>query len=99
MPMRMRDEQKDKALHVSCEGWTGVAFGVALFADVCTDVAAMASVDSAERRVIEYNHDGSGSTAPDIAYIQHENRVLGDHPTSTGNLLKPVKQRLNALRE
>ena len=42
MPMRMRDEQKDKALHVSCEGWTGVAFGVALFADVCTDVAALA---------------------------------------------------------
>ena len=42
MPMRMREEQKDKALHVSCEGWTGVGFGVALFADVCTDVAALA---------------------------------------------------------
>ena len=42
MPMRMKDGQKDKALHVSCEGWTGVAFGVALFADVCTDVAALA---------------------------------------------------------
>lgn len=42
MPMRMREEQKDRALHVSCEGWTGVAFGVTLFADVCTDVAALA---------------------------------------------------------
>ena len=42
MPMRMRDEQKDKALHVSCEGWTGIGFGVRLFADVCTDVAALA---------------------------------------------------------
>ena len=42
MPMRMREEQKDRALHVSCEGWTGVGFGVMLFADVCTDVAALA---------------------------------------------------------
>ena len=60
---------------------------------------ALASVDSAERRVIEYNHDGSGSTAPDIAYMQLEKRAPWDHPTSTGNSLKPVKQRLNALRE
>ena len=42
MPMRMREEQKDRALHVSCEGWTGIGFGVTLFADVCTDVAALA---------------------------------------------------------
>lgn len=41
MPMRMRNEQKDKALHVSCEGWIGVAFGVALFGDVYTDAAAL----------------------------------------------------------
>ena len=27
---------------MSCEGWAGAAFGVALFADVCTDVAALA---------------------------------------------------------
>ena len=41
MPMRMRNEQKDKALHVSCEGWIGVAFGVALFGDVYTDAVAL----------------------------------------------------------
>ena len=41
MPMRMKDGQKDKALHVSCEGWIGVAFGVALFGDVYTDTAAL----------------------------------------------------------
>lgn len=42
MPMRMRNEQKDKALHVSCEGRIGAAFGVALFGDVYTDAAALA---------------------------------------------------------
>ena len=41
MPMRMRNEQKDKALHVSCEGRIGAAFGVALFGDVYTDAAAL----------------------------------------------------------
>ena len=41
MPMRMKDGQKDKALHVSCEGWIGAAFGVALFGDVYTDTAAL----------------------------------------------------------
>ena len=35
------DGQKDKALHVSCEGWIGVAIGVALFGDVYTDTAAL----------------------------------------------------------
>ena len=33
MPMRMKNEQKDKALHVSCEGRIGAAFGAALFGD------------------------------------------------------------------
>ena len=42
MPMRMRNELKDKALHVLCEGWVSADFGVALFEDVCTDVAALA---------------------------------------------------------
>ena len=41
MPMRMRDEQKDKALHVSCEGRIGVAFEVALFGDIYTDATAL----------------------------------------------------------
>ena len=41
MPMRLRNEQKDKALHVSCEGRIGAAFGVALFGDVYTDAAAL----------------------------------------------------------
>ena len=41
MPMRMRNEQKDKALHVSCEGRIGVAFGVALFGDIYADAAAL----------------------------------------------------------
>ena len=39
--MRLRNEQKDKALHVSCEGRIGAAFGVALFGDVYTDAAAL----------------------------------------------------------
>ena len=41
MPMRMKNEQKDKALHVSCEGRIGAAFGAALFGDVYTDAAAL----------------------------------------------------------
>ena len=41
MPMRMKDGQKDKALHVSCEGWIGAASGVASFGDVYTDTAAL----------------------------------------------------------
>ena len=41
MPMRMRDEQRDKTLHVSCEGRISAAFGIALFGDVYTDVAAL----------------------------------------------------------
>lgn len=44
MPMRMKDGQngqKDKVLHVSCEGRIGVAFEVALFGDVYTDTAAL----------------------------------------------------------
>lgn len=64
---------------------------------------ALASVDSAGRRVIEYSQGAARSTvrstAPDIAYMQLEKRAPWDHPTSTGNSLKPVKQRLNALRE
>ena len=41
MPMRMRDEQKDRAPRVSCEGWTSADFEAAPFADVCTDAAAL----------------------------------------------------------
>ena len=41
MPMRMRNEQRDKALHVSCEGRTGAAFGVALFGGIYADAAAL----------------------------------------------------------
>ena len=42
MPVRMRDEQKDRPPRVSCEGWTGADFEAAPFADVCRDAAALA---------------------------------------------------------
>ena len=41
MPMRMKDERKDKALHVLCRGWVSATFGTALFGDVYTDTAAL----------------------------------------------------------
>ena len=42
MPMRMRNEQKDKALHVLCKGWISADFGRRLFGEVYVDVAAIA---------------------------------------------------------
>lgn len=41
MPMRMKDGQKDKALHVLCRGWVNAPLGAALFGDVYTDAAAL----------------------------------------------------------
>lgn len=42
MPMRMKDEQKDKALHVQCKGWISADIGKRLFGEVYVDVAAIA---------------------------------------------------------
>ena len=52
MSMRMKTEKT--ALHVSCEGWTGAAFGVALFGDAYTDVAALVTQKERGRATLRF---------------------------------------------
>ena len=68
MPMRMRNEQKDKALHVLCEGWVNADFGRRLFGEVYVDVAAIAV--QRERGEAEVRLFDPASPAKDV--LKHE---------------------------